>query len=94
MMEGENVEGSRFCGPIVGEGSRPRPAAAGSLPKPVKFYHDGRKYTGGLTHVLAACGDARPPGMAPGGPDHRPRQPVAPKALRRGKRGRCIILSP
>ena len=45
MMEGENVEGSRFCRPIVGEGSRPSPAAAGSLPKPVTFYHDGRKYT-------------------------------------------------
>jgi hypothetical protein len=94
MMEGENVEGSRFCGPIVAEGSRPRPAAAGSLPKPVTFYHDGRKYNRALTHVLAARGDARPPGMAPRGPDHRPRQPVAPKALRRGKRGLCIFLSP
>jgi hypothetical protein len=94
MMEGENVEGSRFCGPIVGEGSRPRPAAAGSLPKPITFYHDGRKYTRGLTHVLAARGDGRPPGMAPRGPDHPPRQPVAAKAWRKGKRGFSIILSP
>jgi hypothetical protein len=94
MMEGESVEGSRFCGPIVGEGSRPRPAAAGSSPKPVTFYHDGRKYTRGLPHGLAARRDGRSPGMAPCGPDHRPRQPVAPKPLRRGKRGVSIFLSP
>jgi hypothetical protein len=50
--------------PIVGEGSRPRPAAAGLLSKPSTFDNCRRKYTVGFRYVLAARGDARPPRIA------------------------------
>jgi hypothetical protein len=46
---------------IPGEGSRPRPAAAGLLSKPRTGCDLGQKYTFGFWHVLAARGDARPP---------------------------------
>jgi hypothetical protein len=43
------------------EGSRPRPAAAGSFPKPKALPDQGRKYTLGFENPFTARGDARPP---------------------------------
>ena len=45
-----------------GEGSGPRPAAAGLFAEPTTFCDDGRKCALCLARVFAAREDARPPG--------------------------------
>jgi hypothetical protein len=43
------------------KGSRPRPAAAGSFPKPKAFLDQGRKYTVGFENAFTARGDPTSP---------------------------------
>jgi oligopeptide transport system substrate-binding protein len=50
--------------PDTGEGSRPRPAVAGSLPRRRPLNNCRRRYIFGSVHVGTARGDARPPGIS------------------------------